>query len=61
MHLNLKTKKEVDEQFSLYNHILLIICYGHSGGARNLFLGEPCIKFFIVCMKSKILVMYYTS
>ena len=28
-----------------------------SGGARNLFLEGPCIKFFIVCMKSKILVI----
>ena len=33
----------------------------HSGGARNLFLGGPWIKFFIVCMKSKILIMYHTS
>ena len=34
---------------------------GSSGGARNLFLEGSCVKFFIVCMKSKILVMYYIS
>ena len=33
----------------------------NSGGTKNLFLRGPCIKFFIVCMKSKIPVMYCTS